>query len=311
MADLAKKLSWDDLRIVKAIGEAGTLARAAAAMGANPSTVFRRLAQVEQLLGLRLFERRRDGYGATAIGAEVIALAQRMETDIVGLTNRISGLKQDVSGELRITASDSLAFHLVTPIVGEFLSVYPNVRFHMCIGNTAANLARGETDVAIRATQKPPENMVGRKVAVIAWAAYGRRIEFVNRSGAVGELKDRRWVSYSDELADLKAARFLSARVEASHISYRANSVQGVAAAIGAGLGIGYLPCMLGDLIPSLMRIEPIDASLADELWLLTHPELKRSRRVRVFIDFFAAAVDRQRAFIAGIGDIEHRASGE
>lgn len=305
MADLAKKLSWDDLRIVKAIGEAGTLARAAAALGANPSTIFRRLAQLEQLLGLRLFERRRNGYGATAMGAEVVALAQRMETEIVGLTNRLSGLKQDVSGELRITASDSLAFHLVTPIVREFLSVYPNMRFRACISNTAANLARGETDVAIRATQKPPENMVGRKVAVIAWAAYGRRSEFVSRPAAAVESHERRWVSYSDELADLKAARFLDAQVDASHICYRTNSVQGVAAAIGAGLGVGYLPCMLGDLIPSLMRIEPIEASLADELWLLTHPELKRSRRVRVFFDFFAAAIDRQRAVIAGLADLK------
>lgn len=297
---VAKKLSWDDLRIVKAIGEAGTLARAGTAMGANASTIFRRLAQVERLVGVSLFERRRDGYVATAMGAEVIALAQRMETEIVGLTNRLSGFKQDVSGELRITASDSLAFQLVTPVVGEFLTVYPNVRFHMCIGNTAANLARGESDVAIRATQKPPESMVGRKVAVIAWAAYGRRSEFVNRSTAAGELPDGRWVSYSDELAELKAARFLSARVDAKHICYRANSVQAVAAAIDAGLGMGYLPCMLGDLTPSLMRIEPIDASLASELWVLTHPELRRSRRVRVFFDFFAAAIDRQRAFIEG-----------
>jgi DNA-binding transcriptional LysR family regulator len=252
-----------------------------------------------------LFERRRDGYLATAMGAEVVALAQRMETEIVGMTNRLSGLKQDVSGELRITTSDSLAFHLVTPIVGEFLSVYPNVRFHVCIGNAAANLVKGETDIAIRATVKPPENMVGRKVATIAWAMYGRRTEFVNRPVAAGEPHERSWVSYSDELADLKAARFLNAHVDASHICYRANSVQGVAVAIGAGLGVGYLPCMLGDLCPSLMRIEPIDARLADDLWLLIHPELKRSRRVRVFLDYFAAAVDRQRAALAGAGDLK------
>lgn len=305
MADRIKKLSWDDLRIVKAIADSGTLARAAAAIGANPSTVSRRLAHVEKLLGLSLFARGRDGYVATAMGAEVVALAQRMETEIAGLANRISGLREDLSGELRITASDSLAFHLVTPVVGEFLSVHPSVRFQMCIGNTAANLAKGDIDIAIRATREPPQNMVGRKVAVIAWAAYGRRTEFVNRPAEGGVLHDRRWVSYSKELADLKAARFLHARVDASHISYRANSVQGVAAAIEAGLGMGYLPCMLGDLIPSLMRIEPVDATLADELWLLTHPELKRSRRVRLFLDFFAAAMARQRAFIAGIGDLK------
>jgi DNA-binding transcriptional LysR family regulator len=304
MVDHVEKLSWDDLRIVKAIAEAGSLARTAVAMGANPSTIFRRLARVERLLGVKLFERRRDGYVTTAMGAELVGLAHRMETELASLTNRLAELEQDVSGELRITTSDSLAFHLVTPIVTDFLSVYQNVRIRMHVGNAAENLAKGEADVAIRATQKPPQNMVGRKVAVIAWAAYGRRADSINGAAAAGD-SHVRWVSYSDELADLKAARFLRERVEARDICYRINSVQGVAAAIDAGLGLGYLPCMLGDRIPTLTRIEPIDATLSDELWLLTHPELKKSRTVQAFFDFFAAAIDSQRAFIAGLGSLQ------
>src|SRR5689334_13041196 len=98
MPELTRKRSWYDLPIVKAIGETGSLARAAAAIGANHSSVLRRLTQIEQLLNHRLFERRRDGYVATPVGAAVVALAQRMETEIVGLTNRLSGLAQDVSG---------------------------------------------------------------------------------------------------------------------------------------------------------------------------------------------------------------------
>lgn len=78
--------------------------------------------------------------------------------------------------------------------------------------------------------------------------------------------------------------------------------MQGVAAAIDAGLGLGYLPCMLGDRIQTLTRIEPIDATLSDELWLLTHPELEKSRTVKAFFDFFAAAIESQRAFMAGVG---------
>src|SRR5690606_16986230 len=124
--DDVRKLSWDDLRIVKAIGEAGSLARTAAAMGANPSTIFRRLARLEQLPGVKLFERRREGYVTTAMGAELVGLAHRMETELIAVTNRLAGLEQDVSGELRITTSDAFAFHLLTPIVTDFLSAYPD-----------------------------------------------------------------------------------------------------------------------------------------------------------------------------------------
>jgi DNA-binding transcriptional LysR family regulator len=147
--------------------------------------------------------------------------------------------------------------------------------------------------------------MVGRKVAVIAWAAYGRTADSIDGAAAAGDSHVRRWVSYSDELADLKAARFLRESVAARDICYRINSVQGVAAAIDAGLGLGYLPCLLGDRIPTLTRIEPIDATLSDELWLLTHPELKKSRTVQAFFDFFAAAIDSQSAFIAGVGSLQ------
>jgi len=305
MVDDVRKLSWDDLRIVKAIAEARTLARTAVVMGADPSTIFRRLARVERLLGVKLFERRRDGYVTTAMGAELVGLAHRMETELVCVTNRLAGHEQHVSGELRIATSDALAFHLVTPIVADFLSVYPDVRVQVCVGNAAANLAKGEADVAIRATQKPPQNVAGRKAAVMAWAAYGRKADTIVSAAAAGDPRVRRWVSYSDELAELKAARYLRASVEARDICYRINSVQGVAAAIEAGLGLGYLPCMLGERIPTLTRIEPIDATLSEELWLLTHPELKQSRTVRTFFDFFAAAIDSQREFVAGAGSLQ------
>lgn len=303
MVDDVGKLSWDDLRIVKAIGEAGSLARTAVAMGANHSTIYRRLARVERLLGVKMFERRRDGYVTTTTGAELVALAHRMETELVSLTNRLAGLERDVSGELRITTSDSLAFHLVTPIVADFLSVYQDVTIQACVGNAAT----GEADVAIRATPKPPQNMVRRKVAAVAWAVYGRRADSID-GAAAGDSHVRGWVSYSGELAHLKAAQFLHETVEAKDVRYRINSVQGVAAAIDAGLGLGYLPCLVGDRIPTLTRIEPIDATLSDELWLLTHPAPKTSRTVRAFVDFFAAAIDRQRAFIAGVDSLQPRA---
>lgn len=302
MVDDVTELSWDDLRIVKAIGETGTLARTATTIRADPSTVFRRLRRVERLLGVKLFERRRDGYVTTAMGADLVALAYRMEADLIAFTHRLAGLRQDVGGELRITTSDSLAFQLVTPIVADFLAVYPNVTIRVCVSNAAQKLAKGEADIEVRATQKPSGNVIGRKVAAIAWAAYGRRAQAIDGAAAQDDTDVRRWVSYSDELADLKAARLLGESEEARGIRFRINSVQGVAAAIEAGLGLGYLPCMLGDLIPALTRIRPIDATLSDHLWLLTHPELKKSRKVLAFFDFFVKAIDGQRALLAGAG---------
>lgn len=293
-------LSWDDLRIVKAIGETRSLVAAAAATGINQSTVFRRLGQIEESLGVRLFERRRTGYELSAAGAEVFALARRVELDIVAVSSRLEGLEQAPEGVLRIATNDSLAIHLLTPIFAQFRTLHPAVQIDLVIGNSALNLARGESDIAVRATNDPPENLVGRRVATIAWAPYGRAIDRSNGLLSADSLYRRVWVTYADELSSIKAARRIDSEVAPQDIAYRVNSVEGVAAAIYAGLGIGYLPCLVGDCDPRLTRIGAIDPALSDELWLLTHPDLRKSGRVHAFLEYCADGIIRQRSIIEG-----------
>ena len=295
-----RSLSWDDLWIVKLIGEKRNLASAAAAAEINQSTMFRRLGQIEQSLGVKLFERRRTGYELSAAGAEVFDLARRVEVDIVAVSSRLQGLEQAPEGVLKIATNDSLALHLLTPIFSEFRALHPAVQIELVIGNTSLNLARGESDIAIRATNHPPENLVGRRVATIAWAAYGRASEESNGTVTAESLYRRAWVTYANELASIKAAQLIEAEVALKDISYRVNSVEGVAAAIDTGLGLGYLPCLVGDCSPTLTRVGAIDPTLSDELWLLTHPDLRKSGRVHAFLEFCAASIIRQRAIIEG-----------
>lgn len=300
MSSQLRDLSWDDLRIVKVIGETRNLAAAAAAMGMNQSTVFRRLGQIEESLGVILFERRRAGYELSAAGAEVFALAQRVELDIVAVSGRLEGLDQAPEGVLRIATNDTLALHLLTPIFSGFRALHPAVRIDLIIGNSALNLARGETDIAIRATNDPPENLVGRRVATLAWAAYGRVSDRADGSLSADSIYRRAWITYAEELASIKASRRVEAEVASQDITYRVNSVEGVAAAIEAGLGLGYLPCLVGDCNPALTRVSAIDPSLSDELWLLTHPDLRKSGRVHAFLGYCAASLIRQRSILEG-----------
>jgi DNA-binding transcriptional LysR family regulator len=128
-SNLLATLSWDDLRIVKAIGEHGGLAAAAAILGLNHSTISRRLSAVEDSLGVVLFDRRRSGYGATAAGAEIIALGERVETDVLTVTRRVSGHMQGHKGNLRVATSDALRYDFLNPIIAEFQRSNPDIRF--------------------------------------------------------------------------------------------------------------------------------------------------------------------------------------
>lgn len=293
-------LSWDDLRIVKAIGEHGGLAAAAAALGVNHSTISRRLSAVEETLGVALFDRRRSGYRATGAGAEVIALGGRVEQDVFSVARRVSGHIQGHTGNLRIATSDALLYDFLTPIIADFQRSNPEIRVEVIVGNAALNLARGDSDIAFRATLAPPESLFGRKVARIAWAMYGLRSEYLGTRPSVDELLRKRWVSYGATLTGLRAFDFVERHVAEEKVRYRADSVLGVASAICAGLGIGFLPCMHGDLVPSLVRIGAIEPEVYDELWILTHPDIRKSGRVYAFMSHCAEAIARQRRFIEG-----------
>jgi len=301
MGDPVRNLPWDDIRLLKSIAEARGLAGAAAQLGLNHSTVFRRLGQIEDALGGTLFERHRSGYAMTPLGEELIALATRFDTDLTALARKVAGREILPAGELRVTTSDSLLMHLLTPLFARFRTRCRDVRLDVVLANQALNLSKRDADVAIRAVDNPPETLVGRRAARIAWALYGSAADFpLPEPVAPDRLFERDWVSLSDDLGTLKAVQFVHRHVAAERIVYRINTVLGLAEAVEAGIGIGHLPCFIGDTRPALVRLAPPQPEFAADLWLLTHPDLRRSARVRVFLDFLVAEIARLRRLIEG-----------
>jgi DNA-binding transcriptional LysR family regulator len=302
MTDPLKSLSWDDLRLVKEIAAAKGLGGAAQRLGVNHSTVFRRLGQVEAAIGLTLFERHRTGYAPTTAGEAMASLAQRVDDDINDFTRKLAGRAFTPAGELRVTTSDTLLLHLLTPMLARFRDRCPDVRLDVVIGNQALNLSQRDADVAIRATDHPPETLVGRRAARMAWALYGRATDYpaAAESFDPASLCDRAWVALADNFTTLQVARYARAHIAPERLVYKVNSVLGLTEAVEAGIGIGHLPCLIADTRPALQRLAPPDPAFAGDLWLLTHPDLRHSPRVRVFLDFMAAEIAAQRAFIEG-----------
>ncbi|CAA0113102.1 HTH-type transcriptional regulator GltR [Starkeya nomas] len=301
MAEPFKNLAWDDFRLIKAVADAKGLPAAAAAMGVNHSTVFRRLKQIEEQLGTLLFERHRTGYALTPAGEEMVALANRLDEEITAVGRKLAGREPAPSGELRVTTPDSLLIHLLMPMLATFRQRYPEVRLDIVLSNQALNLSKRDADVAVRATDHPPENLVGRRVARIAWALYGGAADFPEPGSiSPGQLDSRNWVSLGDSLGALKAVKFVQENVSPERVAYKINSVLGLAEAVEAGIGIGHLPCLIGDARPSLVRLGTPDDDYAADLWLLTHPDLRHSPRVRAFLDFLAGEIGRHRRLIEG-----------
>ena len=295
MKEPARTLAWDDFRLIAAVAETRNLPAAAARLGIDHSTVFRRLRQVEALLGMPLFERHRSGYTLTPAGEEVASLAARVDEDITAVTRRLAGAAPAPSGEVRLATSDSL-LELIMPMLGRFRTANPSIRLDVVTGNAVLNLSRRDADVAVRATDNPPDTLVGRRVARIAWALYAPAF----RPTPHDALAESDWVCLGENLAGLKVVRHARAMVPPERIAGRFDTELGLARAVEAGVGVGHLPCFLGDARPGLVQLAPPVEEYASDLWLLTHPDLRHTPRVRAVMDSLAAQIAEKRALIEG-----------
>jgi DNA-binding transcriptional LysR family regulator len=295
-------LAWDDFRLIKAIADHDGLTGAAAALGVNHSTVFRRLGQMEEQLGLPLFERRKTGYVATAAGSEMAALAARMEEDVTAFGRRLAGRDVAPSGEVRVTTTDTLYLNVLLPIFAAFRLAHPMIRLDVVIGNQTLNLSKRDADVAIRASDSPGETLIGRRLATLTWAVYGRKEDAPTPAEQAdpSALFQRNWVTLGDQLGYVKAARYVHDRVAPEKIALKSSAVLGLTEAVEQGLGIGPLPCFIADQRPGLMRLMPPDPEFSTGLWILTHPDIRNAPRVRAFMEFVGGELAKKRGLIEG-----------
>ncbi|MRX51351.1 LysR family transcriptional regulator [Paracoccus sp. S-4012] len=285
--------NWDDLRLFLAVARAGTLSGAAREIGVNHSTVFRRIGAFEEALGVRLFDRLPNGYALTAAGEAMQESALRVEAEIAALDRRVTGQDLRLSGVVRITTVDMLAQGLLPRHLLAFLRAYPGIEVELTVGNATLNLTRREADVALRVGNQPPETLVGRRVGRLAFAVYGAAA-----AEATAPLTEQPWIGFDAEHAPL--VRAFSEFLPGVRPAFRVNSVAAAIAAARAGIGLATLPCGIADLDPGLTRVAPLPESFTLDLWLLTHEDLRRTARIRAFLDFMAEALAQEAPLLEG-----------
>ena len=288
-----------------AVNRAESLTGAAKMLGIDHSTVFRRLNALEERLGVRLFERLPGGaYAATSAGERMAAAAERMEDEALALDRDLTGRDHRLSGRLRVTSSETLAFRLLTSYLAAFRQAHPGIVVELVIDNRVLSLSRREAHIALRPMRPSEGDLWGRKLADVAWAIYGaRRYLAVQGSilASVADLAHHAIIGWEETTAGIQAADWLKRVAPVDAIAYRTNSVINQLAAAKAGIGLALLPCYLGDGDADLVRAfpEPLP-EIAGELWIVTHADLKRTARVRAFFDVVGDGLGRKRELFDG-----------
>ncbi len=298
----SRRIDWSDLQFVLAVADRGSLAAAARALGVNHTTVLRRVQAFEAAHGMRLFDRLASGYAVTAAGERALSAARSIAGLVEELEGRISGQDLRLEGPLLIATTDTIMASLLPPVLAAFHQEHPAVQLQVSTGTDIANLARREADVAIRVTHSPPEMLIGRRISGVAMAIYRASADPTEAADSAALLEED-WVALSDGLAETAVGRWMRLNVAEEHIVLRTDGFLALGRAAAAGIGLAALPVYFGDSVPDLKRASPaVELRPAPSLWVLSHRDLKRTARVRAFVDVAASALLRQRARLEGSG---------
>jgi DNA-binding transcriptional LysR family regulator len=291
-------LDWDDLRIVLAIAEHGTLSGAAARLHVSHPTLSRRLRRIERRLDTRLFERTPSSLRLTAAGEDMRQLALHLRDDIAALERRIGGRDAGPGGPIRLTAPDAVSEYLLPGILAALCREHAGLTVDLVVSNQVLSLAQRSADIALRITAKPTETLRGRRVGTVAMAIYAARELPVPET--LGNLTGIPWVGFDAALACSGPGTWVTHNVPESDIRFRANTLLGAAQAVRSGIGCGLLPCFVGGSVPDLVRLGAPLPALSLPLWLLVHPEMARLPRIRRACDALAAKLSEAAPLLTG-----------
>jgi DNA-binding transcriptional LysR family regulator len=296
-------IDWGDLRYVLAVVRAGAALPAARALGVNQTTVMRRITQLEETIGADLFERKPSGYAPTPLGLRLAQAAEHIEHEVAKLERDMQAEQRVLAGVVRVTTSEVLANRMITPCLQAFYERHAAVRIELIADDRRLEIASGEADVALRAGSRPEgAGIVARRLPDAGWTVYSGKTYAVEHGlpKSPEEIDGHRIVGMDGRMAELPGPIWLRKWAPNAVIRFRSNTLTNLVSNLRAGLGLGTLPCFVGDAEPDLVRCMPPVPELVSEMWLIVREDMKSTPHVRAFADFLAAHVFSIRAQIEG-----------
>lgn len=292
-------LDWNDLRYLRALAEAGSLAGAAKALKVDHSTVSRRIVALEAALGTKLVTRGSDGLTLNEQGLAASGTAGAVEALITGLERSLGGGDARPRGSVRVSVTEGMSAILYRGLA-RLREEQPDICVELSIANGRVDLMRHEADIAIRLFRDTQPELIVRKVGDIGWSVYTSPA-YVERKGlpSLDDLRGHDIVGFADAAARSPGAQWLATRADATNVVIRGNSLNAVLNAARAGMGVAVVPCFLVPPEADLVRLTPGTVAMS-EAFLAIPPDLKDMTRVKLVLEGLAEVFARERLMLAG-----------
>ncbi|WP_172295275.1 LysR family transcriptional regulator [Pseudoruegeria sp. HB172150] len=282
------KGNWDDLRFVLAVAENGSVAAAARSLGVNHATVLRRIAAFEERHGGEVFLRTPQGYAVPQDRQRLFEAAREVEAAILAVERVIEGGHAPLTGTVRVTSTDTLCSTLLPPALAEVGRDATGLKLELICSNAHLDLARLQSDIAVRPAAALPDDLTGIPAADLGFAPY-----------AAPGAPDR-WLVPGGALSRSVPAKWLAERHMPGGIAGSSDSFVTLREMAAAGMGRTILPAILGDADPRLDRLEGVMPAMSVPLWVASHADLAAAPRIAVVRDRLAEALATRAKLLLG-----------
>lgn len=284
-------MDWEDLRVFLGVARAGSFKGASRTLGIDKATVGRRVASLEDDLSVRLLDRRASGCVLTARGREVLDAAAKADLTLAALTDSLAG------STVRMTAPLWFTEGVLLPRLAKLVECHPKLEVVFVPTTAVVNLAQREADIAIRNVLPDQASMTARKLGELGSTLYASKKAALPASRA--DMAEHRVVGYETALTFVPPLRWLA--TTGARVALRVTDTLALATAIEEGIGLGVLPCFVGDARSSLVRV-PFAGVHRERIWAVVPTELKTAPGVRAMLDFVVAAFKTEATALAGRG---------
>lgn len=284
---------WDDLRILIAVDDAGTVLGAARALRLSHSTVQRRLDGAERALGAVLFRRRGGRLVRTDAAQELLDEARRIGLAVTALTRAAGSAEAGPGGVVRVAAPLALVTQLLARHLVPLRLSHPEIHIVLQADLGFDAMMRGEADIGLRVSMPVAEHLDIRRVCGYRFGLYASREVAEENLMALrrGEPLPGPYLAFSEDHPEVPENRWIREIFRGSAPVLKANTGLALATAAQAGWGVAALAEYIGATWAGLHRI-PVQRDSPDEgLYLVTHREQRKLARIRVVVDLIERVV--------------------
>lgn len=282
------KFDWNRARAFLVTAEEGSLSAAARSLGMSQPTLGRQVTQLEQELGIALFEREGRGLELTPNGLELVEYVRAMGEAANMLSLAASGKSQQIEGSISISATEDHAVFVLPSIIKKLHLRHPGIEIEIIASNTESDLLRREADIAIRGFRPTQMDLIARKLKSVGANFYATP-EYIAQIGPPNNMQDLSQAKFVGfEKNGLMIERFAHFGLNLTTKNFPVLSTNRLVhwELVKQGICIGIFAEQVADAEASLCKVLPKFPAIESDIWLVVHRELRMNRRVKTVFDF-------------------------